>query len=148
MSKNQSKPTREEITKSVLKLRKDGIQRDSYLNCGAISAELKNHLMEKFPNLKVETEETTVRYTPRSTAGSEHMLLSIPSGEIKDISKRLYIDGSIDQFCEENKDAGKVGATLPSKNGDGAAARSEFEPVEVFTRQERPEWFEYLLFED
>lgn len=136
-------PSRADVTAVARRLR-ESMDLESYRNCNPINPEIRSVLKDEYSDLEVECLEGTIRYTPRSAAGSDHLIVRIPSGELPTVSEDLYIDGALDQFCKELKEKGRIGATLPSRNGDGPARRAEFDTVEVFTPSERPTWWKYI----
>lgn len=96
---------------------------ESRLNCALISGLLEDEL-EGNLGVFVGRAETDV-------CGENHAFNYIPAAHVTGETTPVIIDASLDQFCEENEEAGEIAASI--------APRSQFKQVHVLTR--RHTWY-------
>jgi len=99
----------------------------SHLNCGAVSAELREEIHDHTGGtVEAQVVEGKVSRKPRARWGAEHAWVEVPESDVEGAHSRVIIDGTLDQFCEENKEEGIVDISL--------GPRARFDRVEVLQR--------------
>ena len=109
----------------------------SYMNCRPINEALREAIRDKTEcGVDATVVEGKVAKSPRARWGEEHAWVSIPASDVEGTSRRVIVDGALDQFCEENKEDGIVGIAV--------GPRSRFDSVEVLTH--RDELYQHYLW--
>lgn len=90
-----------------------------HLNCGPISDAICTALKEKL-GLPAHVENGNVR---DGGAYDEHAYVMIPAGHVEGKHGDVIVDGSIRQFCDENREEGRTWVSL--------GARSELPEIAV-----------------
>lgn len=100
----------------------------SYLNCGPVSKTIWDALRETLDLEPILVEQGCISYTPRSQAGAEHAFVMIPAEQLVDRTEPVIVDGTLDQFCEQNREEGVVSVSL--------GPRESFETVDIIKQSD------------
>lgn len=79
-----------------------------YLNCGAINAEIQQALADEL-DVDCHVVDGYVRDGPEY---DEHAYVSVDAGQLPEASGEVIVDGSVRQFCEENREEGRTWVSL------------------------------------